>query len=374
MKTPYLEIDLSKVQDNAEQLVAMAGAKGIDITGVTKSVLGNPRIAACLVAAGISSLGDSRLDNIVRMKTADIKAPFVLIRTPTVGEAHDVVENVDVSFNSELVVIAELSREAIRQHTTHDIVLMVEMGDLREGVPVRDLAKTIEAIQFMDGIRLKGLGMNLACMNGVKPSQANMALFSDLAEKYEKQHGLLFHIISGGNSANIQWMEKVDSPGRINTVRLGESIFIGRETISQQHIKGLHLNAITLVAEVIESKIKPSCPMGDIGLDAFGKNPVFEDKGEMLRSIVALGKQDVTVAGLTPLMDVDIIGSSSDHIVLDSTRAPLQVGDRVSFGLDYAALLSSMTSPFVANNYIQPSTDTWCILNNSFAEGLSTWG
>ncbi len=348
---PYLDINLKKLQSNAEQLVTMTRAKGIDITGITKCVLGNPKIAACLVAAGISSLGDSRLENIVRMKAANINALWVLIRTPSIGEAHDVVANVDVSFNSELLVIAELSKEALKQHTTHDIVLMVEMGDLREGVLPRDLAKTIEEILRMKGVQLTGLGTNLACMSGVKPSHDNMKSFSDLAKRYEQQYGLTFHILSGGNSANVKWLEEIGSPSQINALRLGEAIFIGRETLSRTHIKGLHLNAITLVAEVIESKYKPSRPKGEIGQNAFGETPSYEDNGNILRSIVALGKQDVCVAGLTPLADIDIIGSSSDHIVLDATRSPLKVGDRVRFGLDYAALLSSMTSPFVANSY-----------------------
>ncbi|MDC0336294.1 alanine/ornithine racemase family PLP-dependent enzyme, partial [Pseudodesulfovibrio sp.] len=130
------------------------------------------------------------------------------------------------------------------------------------------------------------------------------------------------------------------------------AILLGRETLSRRHIEGLHLDAITLVAEVIESKIKPSLPTGETGQDAFGNNPVIENKGEMRRSIIALGKQDVYAEGLTPIDDLDILGSSSDHIILDTTRAPVHVGDQIRFGVNYAALLSSMTSPFVGNSYI----------------------
>ncbi|BBD09878.1 alanine/ornithine racemase family PLP-dependent enzyme [Desulfovibrio ferrophilus] len=359
MKTPYLEIDLSKIHDNAKHLITMFGVRGIGVMGVTKSVLGEPKIADCLIAAGISSLGDSRIENIIRMRKANVQALLFLIRTPSVSEVQDVVAYADVSFNTELSVIADLSRVAVQQKKIHDIVLMVEMGDLREGILRQDLGKTIGKVLRMKGVRIIGLGTNLACLSGVKPTKSNMDDFSRLAETYERSYGLKLHVISGGNSANFDWMLEDDTKGRVNNVRLGEAIVLGRETLLRKHIGGLHLDAITLVAEVIESKRKPSLPEGETGLDAFGNTPVFEDKGEMLRAIVALGKQDVHVAGLVPLIDVDILGSSSDHLVVDASRAPLRVGDRVRFGLDYAALLSSMTSPFVGRSYIKDQSQRW---------------
>nr|WP_321255637.1 alanine/ornithine racemase family PLP-dependent enzyme [uncultured Pseudodesulfovibrio sp.] len=349
MKTPYLEIDLSKLHSNAKKLISMFGDRGIQITAVTKSFLGEPRIANCFVSAGISSFGDSRIENIIRMKNAGVQARFLLIRTPSASEAHDVVTYADASLNTELLVIAKLSKAALEKGLVHDIILMVEMGDLREGILRQDLNKTIKKVHQMKGIRLIGLGTNMACLNGVKPTKNNMDHFSSLADTYEKEYGINFHIISGGNSANFDWMLQNNNLGRVNNVRLGESLLLGRESLSRKHIEGLHLDAFSLVAEVIESKIKPSLPEGETGLDAFGNTPHVEDKGKMLRAIVALGKQDVHVAGLIPLMDVDILGSSSDHVILDATRAPLHVGDHVRFSVDYTAFLSSMTSPFVGS-------------------------
>ncbi len=350
--TPYLEIDTSKLFENAKKLVDMFGSRGIGIIGVTKIVLGEPIIARLLVAAGVSSIGDSRIANIVRMREAKIDADLILIRTPFVREAHDVVKYADVSFNTEMSVIVELSSAAIKQNKVHDIVLMVEMGDLREGVLRQDLDKMIEQVLRLKGVKLLGLGTNLACFNGVKPSKKKMEEFSFLAGACEKKFNIKLQMVSGGNSANIDWMSANENVGQINNIRLGESIFIGRETLLRRHIKGLHLDAFILVVEVIESKIKPSLPDGEVGQDAFGNIPVVVNKGEMLRSILGLGKQDVFVPGLTPLMDVDILGSSSDHLILDATRAPLCVGDQVRFSLDYAALLSSMTSPFVGKVFI----------------------
>jgi len=352
MKAPYLEIDLSKIQTNAKKLISMFEAKGIEIMGVTKSFLGDPRIAERLVSTGISSLGDSRIENIIRMKKANVQASFSLIRTPSVSMAYDVVSYADVSFNTELSVIAALSKAAIEQKKVHDIVLMVEMGDLREGILLHDLSTIIEKALQMKGVRIIGLGTNLACMSGVKPTKYNMDKFSRLADIYERSFNIKLNLMSGGNSANFDWVHDNENLGRVNNIRLGEAILLGRETLSRRHLEGLQLDAITLVAEVIESKTKPSLPEGKTGQDAFGNTPIFEDKGKILRAIAGLGKQDVHVEGLTPMIDVDILGSSSDHIVLDATRTPLVVGDQIRFSLNYAALLSSMTSPFVESVYI----------------------
>lgn len=351
MKTPYLEVNLSKLYSNARNLISIFGEKNINITGVTKCFLGDVKIAKCLVSAGISSLGDSRIDNIIRMKKENVQAQFTLLRIPSISEIDDVITYTDVSFNSELAVIDALSKCALARNQTHNIILMVEEGDLREGILPRDLGKTIEEVLKMKGIRILGLGTNLACLNGVKPTRKNMDHLSRLVDECEKNYGIKLDRISGGNSANVNWMFETHNMGRVNNIRIGEAILLGKESLSRMPINGLHLDAFTLVAEVIESKVKPSLPEGESGQDAFGNTPIFRDQGEMLRSIAALGKQDVNVAGLVPMMDIDILGSSSDHIVLDSTKAPLHVGDQVQFSLDYGALLSSMTSPFIDRVY-----------------------
>lgn len=139
----------------------------------------------------------------------------------------------------------------------------------------------------------------------------------------------------------------------MNNVRLGESIFLGVETLYRHPIEGLYQDAFNLVAEVIEVKHKPSLPNGEMALNAFGETPHFEDRGTIPRAIIGLGREDVAIDGLTPKIDVDILGGSSDHIILDAKQSGLKVGDTVIFSPNYSALLSSMTSPFVGKKFIE---------------------
>jgi len=352
MKTPRLEIDLAKITHNARELKKLYGSKGIGIFGVTKVTCGDARIANALLKSGIHVLADSRISNIRRMRDAGVQAQFLLLRTPIPSQIDDVVKYAGISLNSELVVIKALSESAVRQNSTHKIVLMVDLGDMREGIMPSDLASTVEEVLTLDRIELVGIGTNLACLGGIKPNEKKMAALSSIATDIEKRFALTLEVVSGGNSANYEWFISTNNTGKVNNLRLGESIYLGRETLFRKPIPGQFTNAFTLVAEVIESKIKPSVPNGDVCQDAFGNVPEFVDHGQIRRAILGVGLQDVLVSGLTPRSEIEILGSSSDHLIINAKQIDLKVGDEVAFDLDYGALLSAMTSPYIAKRYI----------------------
>jgi len=179
-----------------------------------------------------------------------------------------------------------------------------------------------------------------------------MQELSELVDSLEREFQMNLEIISGGNSANYEWFKSCQNVGRINNIRLGESILLGRETVSRKAIPGLHTGAFQLIAEVIESKRKPSLPFGKIGQDAFGKVPNFQDRGIHQRVIIALGNQDAIPYGLYFNKKLAFLGSSSDHIILDSKFNNIKVGDEVRVNLNYVGLLSTMTSSFVRKHFI----------------------
>lgn len=347
MSTPRLEISLAKIAHNARTLKDLYGARGIQISAVTKVVCGDPRIAEALVECGITMLADSRIANIRRMRDAGIASVFMLLRGPSLSQVADVIAYTDLSLNSDLSVIRQLSRQAVKQRVVHRVILMVELGDLREGLMPEDLQGAVEQVLELDGIALAGIGANLACFGGIKPDEANMARLSQLARDVEEHFGLTLTHVSGGNSGNYTWFMSTEDTGRITDLRLGESIYLGRETLFRNPIEGLFTNAFTLVAEVIESIIKPSLPYGNACQNAAGHLPEFRDRGEIRRIILSIGSQDVVVSGLTPRAEIDILGASSDHIILDGKNGDYAAGDELELDLDYGALLSVMTSPYV---------------------------
>jgi predicted amino acid racemase len=141
--------------------------------------------------------------------------------------------------------------------------------------------------------------------------------------------------------------------GKINNFRIGESILLGLETIGRQAIPGLHTDIFQLVAEVIEFKNKPSLPFGSIGQDAFGNIPSFQNRGMRQRVIIALGRQDLLMSSMKVENGLEFLGSSSDHMILESNNKEFNVGDEVKFSLDYSGVLAAMTSPFIKKEYIK---------------------
>ncbi len=338
--------------------------------GVSKATLGDPLIAEAMVQGGVSFIADSRLENIKKMKKAGILTRFVLLRT-ALSQAEAVVKYVDISLNTELETVRELSHYATINDTLHQIVLMVEMGDLREGILPCDLSQFIKKTLSLPNIKIIGIGCNLACYGGIKPDNQKMCELSKLANAIEKEFQINLEIISGGNSANYEWYKSAQKVERINNLRLGESILLGCETINRKAIPGLHTSAFKLIAEVIESKEKPSLPFGEICQNAFGNVPTFLDRGIRRRVIIALGRQDVLVSGLSPHNGLEILGSSSDHVVLDSNHDDCKVGSEVKFHLDYGGLLSAMTSPFIAKQFIGNNHKSGYRLKSAAADGQS---
>ena len=348
---PRIEISLSQIQENTQFLADFHMGKGVSLMGVTKAVLGEPSVAKAMIQGGVKFIADSRIENILRMKNAGISIPFVLLRTP-LSQAESIVENVDISLNTEMETLKKLSYHAKAQNKTHQVIIMVELGDLREGVLLSDLPQFIRETLSLSHITITGIGCNLACYGGIIPDDKNMQELSELVDSLEREFQMNLEIISGGNSANYEWFKSCQNVGRINNIRLGESILLGRETVSRKAIPGLHTGAFQLIAEVIESKRKPSLPFGKIGQDAFGKVPNFQDRGIHQRVIIALGNQDAIPYGLYFNKKLAFLGSSSDHIILDSKFNNIKVGDEVRVNLNYVGLLSTMTSSFVRKHFI----------------------
>ncbi len=352
MNAPRLEINLDKLYFNAQYLVKKLSRYGISVTGVTKATLGSEKIASLMLRAGVVTIGDSRMENIESLRQNGVKEQLFLIRSPMISQVDRVVANASISFNSELDVLKKLSEASILAGCNHGIVLMVELGDLREGIMPSDLSKTVEQVLKLPNLTIRGIGTNLACQNGVSPDAENMLKLSQLACSIEKEFDIKLEIISGGNSANLNWVFSGDSIGRINNLRLGESILLGRETLSRNKIDNLNTDAFTLIAEVIESKIKPSSPTGHIAQTAFGEKSVPTDRGDIFQSILAIGRQDTDPDGLIPPENITILGTSSDHLVLESKKDSFSCGQEISFQVNYSALLRAMTSPYITKVWL----------------------
>lgn len=353
---PQIELDAKKIEANTRSIVDLASRRGLRVAGVTKVLCGHPEAGRAMLAGGAAMLAESRLANIDRLRSAGLPGPYLLLRPAMLSQVDRVVELAEYSLVSETETIAALDRAAGRAGRQHRVILMVDLGDLREGFWEDELVPAAVMTARLANVILAGIGVNLTCYGGVRPTPDNLGRLVRLAREVEAATGRPLEIVSGGNSSSAGMLMDGTIPPGINHLRIGEAIVLGRETIAREPIPGAHLDACVLRAEVIEVHEKPSVPIGEIGQDAFGNKPTFADVGRHLRAICAIGRQDVVPEGLAPVDPaIRILGASSDHLLLDVTAAAVRpaVGDVIEFLPGYGALLAAMTSPYVDKTWIR---------------------
>lgn len=349
MSYPRVIIDTKKIESNVSTLVSLAKKEGITIAGVTKGFCAYPEIVKAYIDGGVDFLADSRIENL--KKIAHFNIPKMMLRLPMISQVKETVEYSDISLNSELDTIYALNEVSESLGKVHKIILMVDLGDLREGYFKKDeLFDAVEEILKLNNITLYGLGVNLTCYGGVIPKKHILQRLVDYKDEIEEKFEIKLEMLSGGNSSTVHLLGTGEIPDQINNLRLGESIIFGTESAYGRHIDGTDSSAFQLEAEIIEIKEKPSVPTEEIGRDAFGNVPTFVDRGIRKRIICAVGKQDIDLDSIYPLdKDLIILGGSSDHTIIDGSDSKINysVGDIVAFNLHYVSMLRAMTSEYI---------------------------
>ena len=360
---PKLVINLKKLEDNLNACAAITKDHGkCSLMIVTKGLCADKEMVKMVAEnPNVDFVADSRVKNIATF--ADVVRAngkkTTLLRIPMHSEVKEVIEYVDLSFNSELSTIRLLNEEAAKAGKVHDILLMIDLGDLREGIFFQNedlIDEAVSEILKMDNINLYGIGVNLTCYGAIIPKNDNLSQLVAIGRRLEEKFGIKLEMISGGNSSSIYLVDKGELPEGINNLRLGESFLLGNDTAYETKLPGTVSDALILQAQIIELKEKPSLPIGEVGVDAFGEKPYYEDRGIMKRAIIGIGKQDADLGSMTPCdPQIEIMGGSSDHIILDVTHCDkaYKVGDIVEFELGYGGMLKAATSAYVERDYIR---------------------
>jgi predicted amino acid racemase len=377
LSSPRMEINLTKLRENAQVVSGWCGAAGLRLLAVTKGVRGDPHIARAFLRGGAAGLADSRLANLKGLiDLGDVgnrpggavhlrsRPSLLLLRAPTPAQAGEAVALSDAVLCAGADTAEALARE-VRPGHPYEIFLTVDLGDLREGLLPEDLTSAALAIdRRLAGVRgeadyrrrahVAGLAANTACFCGVIPTRAHLDEMLYLAADAGEALGRPL-TVSAGNTAVLPLLLSQGVPAGLGDLRIGEGLLLGRESLHRTPLPGCHLDAFTFWGAVIEIGVKPSAPTGECAENAFGHAPVFVDRGRRLRAIVAAGRQDMIPEGLTPLeTGIEIVGATSDHMVLDVGDYPgrLRVGDELGFSVNYASLLQAMTSSEVVKAYV----------------------
>ncbi len=355
-KYPQLEINQVKLLNNVTEVVKMCAKENIQVAGVVKGVNGEMGVVDCFVKGGASQIASSRVEQLRRSKEKHSQIETLLLRLPMQAEVEEVVKWADISLNSERETLVQLNGACEKEHLEHQVILMMDLGDLREGDFIEKdiIALAVFVEKELPHITLAGIGTNLGCYGAIKPTPVNLGKLCETATAIESVIGRTLRIVSGGATSSLPLLLEGNMPKGVNHLRIGEAILLNMDLpeIWGVPFPNLHQDAFTLKAQIIEIKNKPSYPVGEIFIDAFGHTPEYEDRGNRKRAILAIGKQDFAMEDkLAPADEKTfIVGSSSDHLIVDIEEAilPYKVGDVMDFKIYYGPMLHLCTCSYVS--------------------------
>ncbi|WP_445721684.1 alanine/ornithine racemase family PLP-dependent enzyme [Flavobacterium sp.] len=350
----FLKLYRQKLQENYTFLNTIFRERGIQWGVVTKLLCGNTIFIKEVINLGVRELHDSRISNLKKIKKLDPNIQTVYIKPPSKRNIEKIVQYADVSFNTEIYTIQMLSEEAKRQNKVHKIIIMIEMGDLREGVLGEELLHFYEQVFSFPNIEIRGIGTNLNCLSGVMPTQDKLIQLSLYKQLIEAKFNVKIPWVSGGTSVAIPLMLKNARPMAVNHFRIGEALFFAKDLFTGETIEGMHNDVFKLYAEVIEITEKPDNPIGELGENVAGNTYEITDETDLgatsLRAILDIGLLDMQPQYLEPdNPNITIVDASSDMMVIDITKSEknYKVGDLISFKLQYMGALYLLNSDYI---------------------------
>lgn len=357
-----LVINTEKIIGNIKKITKFLKQHNKEWSLITKVFSGDKEFLKKIlrkdVIKGIQSVGDSRLSSLKNLKSVNPDMITIYIKPPAEVYSDEVVEYADISLNSSFRTIKSLNNAAKKQKKIHKIIIMIELGELREGVKRDDFLDFYEKVFELSNIEVIGLGSNLGCMYGVEPTYdklLQLCLYKELIQaKFNKEIAL----ISGGSSITLPLLERQSVPPDMNHFRIGEAAFFGTSPLENKQFKDLYTTAFKFYANIIELEEKEIIPSGNISDASIGHAADFNDndfKETTHKAILDFGMLDVSNEEIDPIDEsVKFVGITSDLIVVDignnkdkDGKKKYSVGDKIQFKPSYMGVARLLNSKFI---------------------------
>jgi predicted amino acid racemase len=349
----YITLDTKRLKSNFQFLNELFKKHDIQWTIVSKLLSGNKSYLEEVLKLGVDHICDSRISNLKMIKSLAPDVETMYIKPPPKRSIGNVVKYADISMNTEIETIQMLSEEARKQDKIHKIIIMIELGELREGVMREDFVDFYGKVFQMKNIEVVGIGTNLSCLYGVLPNHDKLIQLSLYEQLIEAKFDKHIPYVSGGSSVTIPLIFQNLLPRGINHFRVGETLFLGTDVYNNTTLKGMKSDVFKLYAEIIELIEKPLVPQGEFGTNVEGESFDFDEKliGKTThRAIIDIGLLDVEEKHIEPVdKNISFVGASSDMLVIDlgASRKKYKVGDLLEFRMDYMGALRVINSKYI---------------------------
>lgn len=346
-----LVIDLDGLANNARRLRDYCEGRGLTMLPVLKGAGFDAEVARVARDAGGAVPAAAHPFGVQAVHEA-LGERAVLLTMPPCSRAEAIVAHAYRSFVSEPAAIRALSLAAQRAGIPHEVVLFVDVGDLREGCLPAQLSGILrEAVSLEhDYFRVAGLATNFGCLTGLRPSHEAMECMDLLAAEAARVLGRTPDVLSLGGSILLPWMAEHELPACATELRLGETLLLGHFQDEHVPVAGLTPDPVQLEGEVLEVARKPTSRDGAYGPNALGELTRPQDRGERLRALLDFGVLDTKPWELScRTLGVEYVGATSNYAVFDVESAdPVpKPGDRLLFSMGYEALARAFHSRYL---------------------------
>lgn len=349
----FLKLYRKNLEHNYQFLKKLFEENNLHWGVVTKLLCGNELYLREIINLGVREVHDSRISNLQKVKEINPEVQTVYIKPPAKLNVANIIRYADVSMNTEYYTLKLLSDEAVKQEKTHKVIIMIETGDLREGVMGEHLVEFYAQVFELPNIEIIGIGTNLNCLHGVMPSQDKLIQMSLYKQIIELKFNRTIPWISGGTSVTIPLVLNRQIPKGVNHFRIGETLFWGINLFENNTIPGMKSDVFELFTEIIEITEKPMLPTGELAANPQGD--VLELDTSLYgqtsyRAILDVGLLDLDPKYITSVAgDYEVVGASSDMLVLDlgKNEAKHKVGDIIRLKLKYMGVLQLLNSDYV---------------------------
>ena len=255
-----------------------------------------------------------------------------------------------------------LNEAAKKVDKIHQIIIMVELGELREGVKRAELMNFYESVFQLSNIEVIGIGSNLGCMYGVEPSYDKLLQLSLFEELISVKFNKYLKYVSGGTSITLPLIENNTIPKDINHFRVGEAVFFGTSPLENKQFKELSTETFELKANIIELEEKMIVPEGIISDASIGHSADFNEKDireTSFKAILDFGILDVDKDDIEAVdKDLKFVGITSDMLVVDigtnktkDGEKKYSIGDKIAFKPNYMAVARLLNSKFIDKKF-----------------------
>ena len=358
-----LHIHTDRIIGNIEKITELMAKQGATWTLISKVLCGHKealrRILAHPAVDALHSIGDSRLSSleVIRSLRPDIQTMY--IKPVPQNLVSSIVQLADISLISSLRTLELLNDAAGLIGRTHKVIVMIELGELREGIVHDDIVAFYRRAFAMEHIEVIGIGTNLGCMHGIEPTYDKMIQLSLYRQLIEEKFQRSLPIISGGSSITLPLVGSRKLPSSMNHFRIGEAVFLGTSPLDNSRYRNLSTSVFEYTANIVELEEKSSVPDGIINDAAIGhvaEAGTEEDPGAThCRAIADFGLLDVDVNDLVPKDSrVHFAGTTSDVTVFEIAEhsdahgaGRYHVGDTLRFTPSYMGAARLMNSKFI---------------------------